>query len=101
MILTNFFKATLYQYNRNAVNSPYDDEDIQTLDIKVCPYNVDMKDMFGVYTHPEATGYYIVKGNIDIQVGDQIEFYNKKFTVLEVKDNWIWNKVANITILVK
>lgn len=101
MVLTNLMKATLYQYNRNNSDNPYDDEDIQIKNIKVCPYNVDMKERFGIYSHPEATGFYIVKGNVDIRTGDQIEFFNERFTVLEVKDNWIWNKVANITIAVK
>lgn len=101
MILTNLMKAKLYQYNRNNDNNPYDDEDIQTIDIEVCPYNVDQKERFGIYTHPEATGYYIVRGNIDIKTGDQIEFNDEVHTILDVKDNWIWNKVVNITIAVK
>lgn len=101
MILTNLLPATLYQYNRNNEKNPYDDEDIQTINIKVCPYNVDTLDRMGVYTHPEATGYFIVKGNVDIQTGDQIKFRGEKHTILEVKDNWIWNKVENITIIVK
>lgn len=101
MILTNLMKAKLYQYNRNESKNPYDDEDIKTIDIKICPYNVDNKVKFGIYSHPEATGYYIVKGNIDIKKGDQIEFNGEKHTILEIKDNWIWNKIVNITIAVK
>lgn len=101
MVLTNLMNAKLYQYNRVEDNSPYDDENKQEVNIKVCPYNVDMKQVFGVYSHPEATGMYIVKGDVDIRIGDQIEFYNNLFTVLEVKDNWIWNKIENITVLVK
>ena len=93
--------AKLYQYNRNVDNNPYDDEDITEVDIKVCPYNVDVKVKFGIYTNQEDTGYYIVKGNVDIKEGDQIEFNGERHTIMEVKDNWIWNKIANITILVK
>lgn len=101
MILSNFIKAKLYQYNRGTNNSYYDDEDINIIDIKLCPYSSDSKVAFGTYTHPEATGYYIVKANIDIRKGDQIEFNGEKHTILEIKDNWIWNKVVNLTIVVK
>lgn len=101
MILTNLLPAKLYQYNRNVDNNPYDDEDITEINIKICPYNEDLKERLGVYTHPEATGYFIVKGNVDIQIGDVVEFRGEKHTVLEVKDNWIWNKIENITIAVK
>lgn len=100
MILTNLIKAKLYQYNRNT-SGVYDDEDIQVIDIQVCPYNVDTRVRFGVYSNQEDTGYYIVKGNVDIKEGDQIEFRGERHTVMEVKDNWIWNKVVNITILIK
>jgi hypothetical protein len=94
-------KGYLYQYNRNQDNNPYDDEDIKKIPIKLCPYNQDIKVSFGVYSHPEATGYFIVKGNIDIKQGDEIEFRGERHTVLEVKDNWIFNKIVNITILIK
>ena len=45
--------------------------------------------------------YFIVKGNVDIKQGDEVEFKGERHTVLEVKDNWIFNKVVNITILVR
>lgn len=101
MVLTNLMKATLYQYNRVNEDNPYDDMNVREKKVKVCPYNVDLRQNFGIYSHPEATGYYIVKGCTDIRIGDQLEFNGQKFTILEVKDNWIWNKVANITVLVK
>ena len=41
MFLVSGMRATLYQYNRNNVSNPYDDQDIKTVQIKVCPYNVD------------------------------------------------------------
>jgi len=101
MVLTNLMDGKLYQYNRNSDTSPYDDEDITEVPIKLCPYNQDLKVAFGVYSHPEATGYFIVKGNVDIRQGDEIEFKGERHSVLEIKDNWIFNKIVNITILVK
>ena len=101
LVLTNLLDGYLYQYNRNLSNDPYDDEDINKVPIKLCPYNQDLRVSFGTYTHPEATGYFIVKDNIDIRIGDVVEFNGEKHSVLEVKDNWIFNKIVNITILVK
>lgn len=101
MVLTNLMKAKLYQYNRTDDDNPYDDMNIRIKNVRVCPYNVDTRINFGIYTHPEATGYYIVKDCVDVRIGDQIEFQGNKYTILEVKDNWIWNKIANITIAVK
>lgn len=101
MVLTNLMSGYLYQYNRNNDNNPYDDEDIIKIPIKLCPYNQDIKVSFGTYSHPEATGYFIVKGNVDIKQGDEVEFRGERHTVLEIKDNWIFNKIVNITILVK
>lgn len=100
MVLTNLMKAKLYQYNRNT-DDVYDDVVEKVTNIKICPYNQDTKINFGTYTYPEATGYYIVKGNIDIKIGDEIEFMGERHTVLEVKDNWIFNKIVNITVLLK
>lgn len=100
MVLTNLMKATLYQYNRKT-DDVYDDNIDRVIPIKICPYNQDLKVNFGTYSYPEATGYYIVKGNVDIRIGDEVEFRGERHTVLEVKDNWIFNKIVNITILVK
>ena len=93
--------ATLIQYNRNDENSIYDDEDKKELDIVVCPYNVDQAIRFGIYTMPEATGYFIIKSKVDVREGDQLIFNNQEYTILKVQDNWIWNKLANISIAVK
>ena len=100
MVLTNLMDATLYQYNRTS-DDVYDDVDITEVDIKICPYSQDIKVNFGTYSYPEATGYYIIKGNVDVKIGDEVEFRGERHTVLEVKDNWIFNKIVNITILVK
>lgn len=101
MYNVNGMSAKLIQYNRNDSESIYDDQDKQEIDIVVCPYNVDMSERVGIYTIPEATGYFIIKNNVDVREGDQLIFMNDTFTILEVKDNWIWNKLANISIAVK
>lgn len=101
MYNVNGMSAKLIQYNRNDSESIYDDQDKQEIDIVVCPYNVDMAERVGIYTTPEATGYFIIKNNVDVREGDQLIFMNDTFTILEVKDNWIWNKLANISIAVK
>jgi hypothetical protein len=94
--------ATLVQFNRtNDDENIYDDQDTKELDIIVCPYNVDQAVRFGIYTVPEATGYFIIKSKVDVREGDQIIFNNEKYTILKVQDNWIWNKIANISIAVK
>lgn len=101
MFNVNGMKAVLIQNNRNANVGYYDDQDKQEVNIKVCPYNVDMAVRFGIVTVPEATHYFIVKANTPVKVGDQIQFEGRLFSVLDVKDNWIWNKVANIVLGVK
>lgn len=101
MYNVNGMDATLIQCNRNNVESIYDDKDTQTIDIVVCPYDVDQAIRYGIYTIPEATGYFIIKNDVDVREGDQIEFKGHTYTILEVKDNWIWNKLANISVAVK
>lgn len=93
--------ATLVQYNRNDDENIYDDQDTKEVDIVVCPYNVDQAIRFGIYTVPEATGYFIIKSKVDVREGDQLIFNNNEYTILKVQDNWIWNKIANISIAVK
>lgn len=100
MFNVNGFQATLIQNNRNE-SSVYDDQDKQEIEIKVCPYNADMSIRFGTYTVPEAKGYFIVKHNVDVKEGDQLIVDNRTFSIIDVKDNWIWNKLANIILAVK
>lgn len=100
MFLTNAMKGTLTQYNR-GVSGVYDDEDQKTVSVQLCPYNQDVRVAFGTYTVPEAEGYYIVKSSVDVKEGDQITFMDKTYTVIKVKDNWIWNKIVNYTVAVK
>lgn len=101
MFNVNGFKATLVQNNRNDEDSYYDDQDKQEVEIKVCPYNVDQAVRFGIYTEPEATGYFIVKANTPVKEGDQLIIGDKTFSILKVQDDWVWNKVANIILAVK
>lgn len=100
MFNTNGLNATLIQNNR-GVSGIYDDQDKTEVEIKVCPYNVDQAIRFGIYTIPEATGYFIVKADTDVKEGDQIVFNNHTYSVLKVQDNWLWNKIANIGLAVK
>lgn len=100
MFNVNGMNATLIQNNRGT-SGIYDDQDKTEIDIKVCPYNVDQAIRFGIYTIPEATGYFIVKPDIDIKEGDEILFQDKLYSVLKIQDNWLWNKKANIGIAVK
>ena len=69
--------------------------------IVCCPYNVDVTDRFGMYTVPEAEGYFILKRCVDVREGDQLIIGGRTFSILKVKDNWIWNKVVNFTVAVK
>lgn len=100
MFLVNAMKGKLIKYNRGQTGV-YDDEYTKEVPIKLCPYNQDVRVAFGVYTVPEAEGYYIVKSNVDVQEGDQITFMGRTYTVLKVKDNWIWNRIENYTVAVK
>ena len=100
MFNVNGMKAILIQNNRNE-SDVYDDQDKQEVNIKVCPYNVDMSDRFGTYTVPEATGYFIVKANTPVKEGDQLIIDDRTFSIIKVQDDWIWNKVANIILAVK
>lgn len=102
MFNVNGMDAILVQNNRTTDEFDYyDDQNKTQIKIKVCPYNVDQTVNFGVYTVPEATGYFIVKGNIDVKEGDELIFKDHTYSILKVQDNWIWNKVANIILAVK
>lgn len=100
MFNVNGFKAILIQNNRGE-SDYYDDQDKKEVKIKLCPYNADMSVKFGINTIPEAKGYFIVKSKTPIKEGDQIIFEGRTLSVIEVRDEWIWNKLANIIIAVK
>lgn len=105
MFLTNGMKAQLIKYNRPKKNHDntgvYDDEYKDTENIVLCPYNQDIRVAFGVYTIPEAEGYFIIKRATDVREGDQILFNGNTYTILKVKDNWLWNRIENFTVAVK
>ena len=101
MFLVNGIKATLIQYNRNNVDSIYDDEDQKTMTIKVCPYNVDNDIRFATYTVPEASGYFITKRQYDVAEGDQLKFMGKTYTILRVMDGWQFSRIENYVLAVK
>jgi hypothetical protein len=100
MFLTNGIKAELIQFNRNT-SSYYDDQDKQTKEIKVIPYNADQTISFGNYSVPEATGYFILRRDVDVREGDQLVFKGRTYTILKVMDNWLYNRIENIGVAVK
>ena len=100
MYNVNGMSAILIQNNRGE-SEYYDDDDKRQVKIKVCPYNADISVRFGTYTIPEAKGYFIVKSKTPVKEGDQLLFEGRTFSIIDVKDNWIWNKLANIIIAVK
>jgi len=112
MILVNSQLATLRQFNRTDDNQYFDDQNYKDISIKVVPYDVDDLIRFGIYTMPEAKGFFMVNRNVDVRKGDQIifkgkflnkniELVDKKLTVIEVKDSWIFNRLENQIVIVK
>lgn len=112
MILVNSQLATLRQFNRTDDNQYFDDQNYKDISIKVVPYDVDDLIRFGIYTIPEAKGFFMVNRNVDVRKGDQIifkgkflnkniELVDKKLTVIEVKDSWIFNRLENQIAIVK
>ena len=101
MYNVNGFPAVLIQNNRGTNTSYYDDQDKIEVDIVACPYNVDMTDRFGMYSVPEAEGYFILKHTTDVKEGDQLVIDGRTLSIIKVQDNWIWNKIANFTVAVK
>ena len=104
MFITNGIPATLIKYNRQHEGEEHtgvwDDEYKEEESIVVCPYNADITVAFGTYTIPEAEGFFVLKNCVDVKEGDQIVMGGKTMTILKVKDNWIWNKIANYTVAV-
>jgi hypothetical protein len=105
MFLVNGIKCTLRQFNRTESDSAYDDQNYKDTPIKVCPYNVDQAVRYGIYTIPEATGYYQLPRWVNVREGDQIIFNNHGeqvvHTILKVQDEWIFNRVENYICAVK
>lgn len=108
MFLINGMKAILRQYNREEINQVFDDQNYKEVTIKCCPYDVDNGIQFSEYTIPEASGYYQIPSWVDVRSGDQIKFLgkfgkedNEFHTILEVRDEWIFNRIENYIIAVK
>lgn len=109
MFLVNGMKAKLRQFNREEDNNVFDDQNYKEKPIKCCPYDVDEAVRFGIYTVPEATGYYQVHRWVDVREGDQIMFLDsngeiindKVHTILAVQDEWLFNRVENKILAVK
>lgn len=100
MFITNGMPAVLVKNNRGE-SEYYDDQDKVEENIVCCPYNADMTDRFGMYTVPEAEGFFILKRCVDVREGDQLIIGDRTFSIIKVKDNWIWNKIVNFTVAVK
>lgn len=100
MFNVNGMPAVLIQNNRNE-SDYYDDQDKQEVNIVVCPYNADMSVRFGIDTVAKAKGYFIVKADIPVKEGDQLKIGDNILSIIDVRDNWIWNKLANIILAVK
>ena len=100
MFNVNGLNAILIQNNREE-SEYYDDQVKKELEIKVCPYNTDQLVRFGIDTVNEGTGYFIIRSDVDALQGDQLIFNGITYSILEVKDDWLWNKVANKILVVK
>ena len=102
MYLFNPKKAQLIKKNRSNQDFVYDDEDIEeAITIDVIPYNVDQAIRYGIYTVPEATGYFIIRSKVDIREGDMIIFNDRQYSILDIQDNWVFNKIESIEVAVK
>lgn len=109
MIIVNGQKAILRQFNRTSNESIFDDQNYKDVNIKCVPYNVEQGIAFGIYTTPEATGYYQVSRFVDVRQGDQIKFVgnykenndNEWHTILRVDDGWLFNRIENYVLVVK
>lgn len=105
MFLVNGIKCTLRQFNRGNTESVYDDQNYKDVSVKCCPYNVDQAINFGIYTIPEANGYYQLPRWVDVREGDQLIMKTKTreivHTILKVQDEWIFNRVENYIVAVK
>ena len=101
MYLVNGFNGKLIQRNRNGVSLAYDDEDIQKVNIKIIMYDMDNGLNFGTYTVPEATGSFMLRRDVDVKEGDEIEFDGKTYSILKVAEKWIFNRIEYKVAFVK
>lgn len=102
MYLFNPKKAQWIAKNRDTNETEYDDEDFEeAVEIDVIPYNVDQAIRYGIYTVPEATGYFIIRSKVSIREGDEIIFNGRQYSVMKVIDNWIFNQIESIEVIVE
>lgn len=101
MYLVNGFNGKLIQHNRNGESLAYDDEDIQKVNIKIIMYDMDNGLNFGTYTVPEATGSFMLRRDVDVKEGDEIEFDGKTYSILKVAEKWIFNRIEYKVAFVK
>lgn len=93
MFLVRGQKAKLVQYNRNGRSLAYDDEDKNTINIEVIPYNVDDEVSFGTYTEPNAVGSFILRRQVDVKEGDEIIWNNRTYSIVRLAEKWIYNRI--------
>lgn len=102
MFNVNGIPAVLIQNNRTTTQDDYyDDQNKAEVNIALCPYNADVSVIFGTDTVAQAKGYFIVKAETPVKEGDQLIIGEETFSVIELKDNWIWNKIVNKTLAIK
>lgn len=101
MFLVNGLRAKLIQHNRNGKSLAYDDEDVQTKDIKLIAYNMDNSITFSTYSVPEATGSFMLRRELDVKEGDEIEFQGKTYSIIKVAEKWIYNRIEYQVAFVK
>ena len=96
-----YITSVYFMYHRDENDEIFDDTNYKEITIKCCPYDCESAIRFGIYTVPEATGYYQIGRLVDVKVGDQIIYLgkyadNKVHTVLKVQDSWIFNRVERL-----
>lgn len=108
MFLVNGMRAKLKQYNRHDNDDVFDDTNFKEIYITCCPYNADLQIVFSEDTIRQATGYYQIPNHYDVRVGDQIKFlgyenskYNKYQTIIDVKEEWYFNRIENFIVAVR
>ena len=112
MFLVNGMKTKLRKFNRDEDNNVFDDQNYKEIFIKCSPYDISQGIKFGIYTVPGAKAYYQVPRTIDVRQGDQIIFVGANdvndptfelqvHTILDVQDNWLFNRIENKILAVK
>lgn len=101
MFLVNGIKAILVMRNRTPSKSYYDDEPKKEVQIKVCPWGEHDVVKFGLYTVPEAQGYFMTHRWCKADIGDQLKYQGKTYSILKVEEGWIFNRIEFKILAVK